>query len=389
MKTQHWLLFTIISSIVFIPACKKEQTETSVPSAFQKSIGGTSDDLANSIIIKDAMLYIFGQSKSFDDPNGDHYLLKLDIDGNLIFDKTYGGNLTEEGKKIIPTQDGNFILIGSTESSGNGQKDIHVLKIDTEGTVLWEKTFGGALDDTPADIIEMSNSEFCIAATTESFGNGARDIYLIWIDQSGNLIREVTYGGSDIDGSSDLLEIENNQLILYGYTRNFGATSRDFYLMKLTSTGDSIWSRRYGADGYEESQGFAQTPSGGFLMSGHSSSADPNHDLYAIEVDADGNPLWDNHYGGAMHDGGQALLINSDGNYVFIARSMSFGNNSRSIYMVISDPLGNLISEEVIGGSLNDWGEDIIEYDGFYYIVGHSNSFRDGDNDIYLVKKKK
>ena len=89
--------------------------------------------------------------------------------------------------------------------------------------VLWEKSFGGSLDDKPIDIIETGTSEFCIAATTESFGSGTQDIYLIWIDQSGNLVRQITFGGSDIDGSSGLIEIENNKIMLYGYTRNFGA----------------------------------------------------------------------------------------------------------------------------------------------------------------------
>ncbi len=362
--------------------------ETAI-SSFEKNIGGTADDIANSMVIKDDMLYILGQTKSINDANGDHYLLKLDTNGKVIFEKTYGGNLAEEGIKIITTIDGHFLLIGTTESTGNGQKDIHVLKINASGTVLWEKSFGGSLDDKPADIIETSKSEFCIAATTESFGAGFRDIYLIWIDQSGNLIRQITYGGSDMDGSSALVEIENEELMVYGYTRNFGATSRDLYLMKLTSTGDSLWSKRYGGNGYEESQGFAQTPTGGFLLNGHSSSTDSKHDMYALEIDANGNQIWENNYGGTSHDGGQALLINEDENYVLVARSRSFGEGDRNIYMLITDAKGNMISEKVIGGSEDDWGEDILEYGSSYFIVGHSNSFGAGDNDVYIVKLKK
>ena len=389
MDIKHWLPFFILCLTAF--ACKKDpiKIDEVIIGSFEKNIGGTSDDIANSIVIKDGMLYVLGQTKSINDPNGDHYLLKLDSNGNVIFEKSYGGNLAEEGIKIISTNDGHFILIGTTESSGNGQKDIHVLKINADGTLLWEKSFGGALDDKPADIIETSPSEFCIAATTESFGAGSRDIYLTWIDQSGNLIRQITYGGSDMDGSSGLIAIEKEELMLYGYTRNFGATSRDLYLMKLTSTGDSLWAKRYGGNGYEESQGFAQTPTGGFLLNGHSSSTDPMHDMYALETDANGSQIWENNYGGTLHDGGQALLINEDDNYVFIARSMSFGEGDRNIYMVITDAKGKLISEKIIGGSQDDWGEDIVEYGSSYFIVGHSNSFGTGDKDVYIVKVKK
>ena len=372
-------------------ACEKDESQPAqaVNNAFEKTFGGASEDLANSIAIYEDALYILGQSKSFNDVNGDHYLIKLDIDGNLIFEKTYGGNLAEEGIEVLPTNDGNLILVGTTKSVGQGQKDIHVLKVNTAGDVLWEKSFGGPLDDEPSDIIETGNAEFCIAATTTSFGAGSRDMYLIWINQSGNLIRQKTFGGSDMDGSSALLEMDNNQLMLYGYTRNFGAMGRDLYLMKITAEGDSLWSKRYGGVGYEASQGFAQTRTGGFIMNGHSSSSDVHHDMYAVEVDSNGNVLWENNYGGPAHDGGEDLLINEEGNYVFMARTMSFGNGNRNIYVVTTDLNGNQLSETVIGGSQNDWGEEIIELDDYYFIVGHSNSLGAGDNDAYVVKLKK
>jgi hypothetical protein len=235
--TYRVLVFPILLLMFF--SCKKEGEDNSEPTnhEFQKSFGGSEEDLLNSVEIKDDFIYVLGQSKSFNDPNGDHYLIKLDINGNVIFEKTYGGNSEEEGIKIISTTDGNFLLLGTTASFGNGSKDIHVIKINSDGVVIWETSFGGLLDDSPSDILETSNSKFCIAATTESFGNGSRDIYLLWIDQNGNLVRESTFGGPENDGSSAILEIENDQLMLYGYTRNFGAISRDLYLMKISSDG--------------------------------------------------------------------------------------------------------------------------------------------------------
>tara|TARA_R110001592_G_scaffold237306_8_gene496273 strand:+ start:24162 stop:25289 length:1128 start_codon:yes stop_codon:yes gene_type:complete len=372
-------------------SCKKENVinSNSTICSFQKNIGGSSDDLSNSIVIKGDFIYVLGHSNSFGDVNGDHYLIKLDLEGNIIFEKTYGGNLAEEGVRIIETSDGNFILLGITESYGSGNKDIHVIKIDCNGVVIWEKYFGGLADDTPSDIIETKNSEFCISATTESFGAGARDIYLMWIDQSGNLVRERTFGGIENDGSSNLIEIENNQIMLYGYTRNFGANSRDLYLMKVSSIGDSLRAKRYGGSGYEESQGFVRTSKGGFLINGHSSSTDPNHNMYALEIDSNGNIIWENNYGGALHDGGQAVLINNEGNYVLLGRSMSFGNGNSDMYLVVTNPNGELISEEIIGGYKNDIGLDIIEYKSFYFIIGYSDSFGSGDNDAYIVKLKK
>jgi hypothetical protein len=387
------LLFSIISF-----SCSKESEEDKIYENpvygstvydFEKTFGGSEDDVAKSIIHKNNELYIFGTTKSLGDINGDHYLIKTDLNGNIISEHTFGGSMEEEGVEIIATNDGSFILIGSTTSLGAGQKDIHVIKIDPNGTLIWEKTFGGLLDETPESIIELSNSEFCIAGTTESFGSGSRDIYMIWIDQSGNLIREKTHGGVSSDGSSKILEIDNQEIMLYGYTYSYGAGNRDLYLLKTNFTGDSLWSQTYGGSGYEESQAFSQLPDGGYLLCAHSSSTDPNHNMYGVRTDVNGVQLWDVNYGGAQHDGGQALLVNNAGNYVFIGRTMSNGTGMRDAMMVISDPSGQAISTSYIGGTLNDQIDGIIENGDYYYMVGQSASFGNSDNDVYLVKQHK
>lgn len=395
MKLPLYFLFSLF--IVLLFSCKKDDPKVVDPSGnmltkgivFEKSIGGQLDDYAYEAIIYNDELYAIGTTHSFGDPNGDHYLLKMDLEGNVLWEKTYGGAAADEGADLLATNDGNFILVGVTQSSGNGMKDVHILKINPNGDLLWEKTMGGPLDDTPISIIETSNNEFCIAGTTESFGAGSRDIYLMWINQNGGTIREKYYGGTDIDGSTKLMEIENNELMLYGYTANFGATSRDLYLMKLSGTGDSLWSKRYGGSDYEESQDFVRTPSGDYILHGHSASTDPIHDMFTVKIEEDGTVIWEKNYGGAMHDGGQAILINEVGNYVLIGRSMSYGNGDRNILMITTNTEGIAIYQDIIGGEKADWGQDILEYKGYYYIIGHTNSFNDNMNDVYIVKYRR
>jgi hypothetical protein len=106
-----------------------------------------------------------------------------------------------------------------------------------------------------------------------------------------------------------------------------------------------------------------------------------------IRLNEDGSVLWEKNYGGLMHDGGQAAIINSKGNYVLVARSMSFGNGDRNAYMVeVSSSDGTIIQEQVVGGDKNDRIDDIIEFNGYYYLVGHSDSDGAGGNDVYVVK---
>lgn len=384
MKYNYIIWLSIIS--ILSVSCKKENSESH---KIEKHFGGPQNDKANSAVILNDALYLFGSTKSFLDPQGDFYLLKLDLEGKLIYEKSYGGNAEEEGIDIIATKDGNLLLVGSTESTGNGMKDFYAIKINEQGDVLWEATAGGGLHDKPSDVIETYDTKFCISGYTESFGAGMLDIYMVWLDQNGNFIREKTHGADDIDGSSEIIELENNQLMLYGFTKNYGASSRDFMLQKMDYAGELIWRKRYGGAAYEESQGFVRTEEGDFVLNGHSSSSDPNHDLYVVKVAANGDEIWSNHYGGSMHDGGQAILINSEGNYVCVARSMSFANGDRNIYMLTSDPNGNIISENIIGGAKNDWGNKILEHKSYYYIAGHSNSFGGDDDDVYLVRIRK
>lgn len=390
MKNQILFILFFILSILF--SCKKDdinETNSSDNSFVERTFGGNEEDKANSIIESNQALYILGTSESFGDLNGDHYLIKTTLDGTVIYEKNYGGTGSEEGIDIIATNDGNFILIGTTTSIGNGLKDIHVLKVDSNGTMIWQNTFGGSLDDYPADIIETSTGEFCIAGTTESFGSGSRDIYLVWIDQNGSFLRQATHGGNDIDGSSELLELANQNIMLYGYTRNYGAQDRDLYLLKTNNLGDSLWSKRYGGNGYEESQSFKVNQNGDYILCGHSSSIDPNHNLYGVKIDSTGNVIWEQHYGGALHDGGEALLVDSDNNLVFIARTMSFGAGQRDTYFVKTNQGGNRIFSKVYGGTGNDKVNEIIEVGNCYYLVGESDSYSNGSNDVYIIIQHK
>jgi hypothetical protein len=386
------IYFCIFLPFFFYSCDKKESEDPKQPTTgiiFEKSIGGALDDYVYDGVIHQDALYAVGTTHSLGEPNGDLYLIKMDLDGHVLWERTYGGSATDEGAAIHLTNDGHLILAGATQSSGNGMKDIHLLKLTTNGDVIWEKTIGGSADDTPITVIETANNSFCIAGTTESYGAGSRDIYVVWVDQNGNTIREKHYGGTDIDGSTELLEIENNELMLYGYTANFGANSRDLYLMKLSANGDSLWSKRYGGSGYEESQDFVRTPSGGFVLQGHSSSIDPIHNMFTVKVDANGNVIWEVQHGGRMHDGGQAIGINEIGQYVLIGRSMSFRNGDRNIYMVTTDTDGNTLSEVILGGERDDWGQHLIVHNDHYYILGHTNSFNDNANDAYVLKYRR
>ena len=314
--------------------------------------------------------------------------MKIDESGNQILFNKIGGHGDQLGSAICKTSDGNFLLLGSSNASGNRGQDVYLVKISPEGKKLWAKTFGGVNDDYGVDVLELNNGNYFVLANTNSFGKGDLDIWMLWIDANGNLIREATNGAVGMDGAAETIELPNGGLLNFCYTRNYGATSRDFYLLRTDKNGDSLWAKRYGGNDYEESQNINITPEGDVLLVGHSASSDPFHDMYVLKIATDGSVIWERNFGGVMHDGGQCQLISSNGNYVFVARSMSFGSGDRNAYVVNTNTKGDVISKEVIGGSGNDRIDDIIEFDGYYYLVGHSNSSGAGLDDVWIVKKK-
>jgi hypothetical protein len=381
------LLFIIL---ILHHSCRREDLDSSQakqqnPISFEKTFGGNEDDYANSLLVIDGVFFIYGTTKSKNDINGDHYLIKVDSTGSLINESFFGSNSSEEGLKIIQTNDEHLFLLGWTKNTNSGNKDIHLIKTDYDGKLIWERKYGGMQDDFANDIIALANGDYLITGATTSYGEGSSDIYLIWIDPQGNVLKEVYHGDIDQDGGSKIIELADEDLMLFGYTSNYGAISRDYYLLKMTSTGDSLWSKRYGGDDYEEAQAFAQTSQGDFVLNGHSASTDPIHDMYGVKADVNGNLKWEKNFGGLDHDGGMAFLIDSEEHYVFVARSMSFAGN-QNIYLVKTDESGQILQEKVIGLPKADLANEIIEYSGSYVLAGQSNSNSNGDLDIYLVR---
>lgn len=385
MKAPIYLLLCIC----ILSACKKDK-ETPLVSeenlGFEKYFGGELDDQANALIVVDQAIFAYGTTYSFDDPNGDHFLVKTDLDGNSLFEKQFDLGGIEFGKALLHTSDGNLLLLGTTKNGVSGKKDMHLLKVNLSGDFIWERTYGGDQGELAAYIIETNVNEYCLVGATASSGVGSNDMYILWVDQQGEIIREKTFGGQYSDGAAKVIEFENGDLMVYGYTQSIDEVSRDMYMIKMSAVGDSIWAKRYGGSGYEESHDCVRTSDGGFAFVGHSASTDPNHNMYAVKIDAEGNVLWEQDFGGNLHDGGQAVLENANGNYVFVGRTVSYENGNRNILMVTTDADGGILGEKIIGGTLNDWGQDIVEIENQYFIAGQSNSQSLGYDDLLLMR---
>ena len=379
-RMKRYVIYVIIAVGLF--SCERHEAvfPTDVSSQFQKTLPQAGNQEVNRLIAVDDGIIIIGTTVQSGTTHA--FLLKTDFSGVIFWQKEC--ELGTEGFGIKQTSDNRLILIGSfTDEQGN--RDFQLTKTDINGNIIWQKQYGGVYTDQAKDVIELLDGGFMLIGTTNSFGAGSANMYVVKTDASGNETWSRTFGGEGVDGGSELIQANNFEVILLGFASSFGNGDRDLYLQNVSVNGDSLWSATYGGAGYEESQAFQRTTDGGYVMSNHSASEEPNHSLLATKLDASGAVIWQKEFGTpTAHEGGEGMLADSEGNYVFLGRTNRFGNDE-PVYFITTDADGNVIDELNFGGEGDQIGTDIIEHDNAYFIAGRSTIA--GNIDILLIKR--
>ncbi len=358
---------------------------------FQKTIGGTSDDIALDIQQTNNGGYIVtGETGSFGAGGSDIFLVKLNKNGDISWSKTYGGTNSEYGNSVIQTIDNGYIITGWTSSFGSGGEDAFLIKTDANGDTLWTRTYGGASSDPGRSVLQNADGSYIIAGAVMSYGQGYWDVYLIKTDINGNLLWTKTYGGTDQDWGYRVAQTSDNGYIITGFTRSFGAGDADIYFIKTDSKGDTLWTKTYGGSNFERGYWAQQTIDGGFIIVGETSSFGAgNLDVYLIKTDSKGDILWTKTYGGISSDVGFSVQQTSDNGYFLTAQTSSFGagGGQPDVYLIKTDSKGDTLWTKTYGGIGGEfWFYGQVTDIGEYIIGARSNSFGAGDQDFYIIK---
>ncbi len=304
-----------------------------------------------------------------------------------VWSKTYGGTGTDIGTgDTEPTIDGGYVVSGDTNSSGAGGTDFWLFKTDSSGNMLWTKTYGGALDETCGDMCLVGDGGFALAGNTRSFGAGGRDVYLVKTDSAGNMVWNKTYGGAGDEYMLNIIQTSDSGYIMSGYTASFGAGGRDVYLVKTDSAGNMMWNKTYGGAGDEYMLNIIQTSDSGYMMSGYTNSYGAGgNDAWLIKADANGVMQWNRTYGGNGTDMGYDLVQTSDGGYTFVGYTSSFGAGGNDAWLVRTDANGNMLWNKTYGGNSTDQTYALARTsDGGYAIAGYT--MRGSNLSAYLVR---
>ena len=195
--------------------------------------------MAYSIVeVENGNFVVVGRTSSFGAGGFDFWVLKLQADGSTIWQKTYGGQVSEEPFVVIETQDLGYAIVGYTQSFGAGSHDGWVLKLDTNGNVTWQKAYGGEGIDILISIDETSAGDFLVSGYSHSFGNGGQDYWIMKLSSTGEIIWQKNYGGNDSDVAKTMTETLDGGMILGGETRSYGAGNFDIWILKVDSNGE-------------------------------------------------------------------------------------------------------------------------------------------------------
>jgi len=382
MKTKIVLLFMLLLlTTEFIYA------QTAPDTLWTKTFGGAANDQAVAIRqTGDGGYIVLGSTESFGNGQIDTWLVKIDENGNETWNKTYGGSANDGAVSIECTNDNGFIFTGLTESYGNGGQDFWLVKTDSNGTELWDKTFGGSADDRAHYVIQTSDEGFLITGGTYSFSDGHSDVWFIKTDENGNEVWNRTYGGSGNEKAYSVHQTPDGGYILAGFTdpaRNF---KYDIYLIKTDENGYEIWSRTFGGSDIENAYSCELTDDGGYILAGYTKSfGNGQSDIWLIKTDANGNEVWNKTFGGTGVDYTYSAQQTTDGGYIVGGFTDSEGNGGFDIWIIKTDENGNEVWNKTIGEASDEFCFFVQQtFDGGYITAGSTNFI--GNGDFYVVK---
>lgn len=448
MKTN--LLFFLCLLIAGITANAQPVTQ------YQKLYGGSNDDFAYGFNVKptsDGGFIIGGTSTS---TNGtlagltnhggiDAWIYKTDANGNITWQKLYGGSGDDYVYSVVQTADGGYIAVGESTSSNsgtlagltnNGGHDAWVMKLNASGNLVWQKLLGGGSNENFYSVNQATDNGYFISGTTASSNsgtltginnNGSNDAWIIKLNSSGNTVWQKLLGGDGFDRFiSNALTADGGYIAvgtegsssgsgtLTGIT-NHG--SLDGWIVKLNASGNTTWQTTFGSSSDDQFQAVQQASDGGYIIAGSAAGENGGtfgsltgygaYDAWIVKTNQNGALQWQQIAGGTGYDFGQGVNITADGGYIVAAQTESLPSNAGTLhnltqhggydgYVIKLDKNGNTTWQDLYGGSADDnmlgiqqtkdWGflaQGFSASSNSGTLTGVNNN---GGNDAWLVK---
>lgn len=397
---------------------------------WQKTIGGSNTDFSTAFeATSDGGFIIGGYSTSnisgekTENSNGqiDIWIVKIDGSGNIMWQNTIGGSGDDYLISIKQTSDGGYIVGAGSDSNISGDKtensrgglDYWILKLDSLGNIVWQKTYGGNQPEFDNYVVQTLDGGYFVGGYSDSDvngdktdpSNGQRDLWALKLDSSGAIVWQNSIGGSLVDRPSAAFQTNDGGFIMGGFSNSPASGDKtentrggnDYWIVKLDSSGNVEWDRTYGGNDSDVLRNMVQTADGGYLVGGYSKSnisgdktenSQGDYDQWILKLDSSGIIVWQNTIGGSGIDYPRDVKQLSDGTYVIACWSNSNisgdktenSNGGYDYWLVRLNASGNILSQNSIGGSADESGTYILPTaDGNFAMFCSSDSNISGD----------
>jgi uncharacterized delta-60 repeat protein len=337
--------------------------------------------------------YLVGGTDSFGEGEIDLCIIKFNSSG-IEWNQTYGGIYKDSGRSIVLDSLDNIYISGYSKSYGAGGYDIWLLKINTTGGVEWNHTWGGPLDDLGGGVALDSQNNAYVTGTTNSFGEGGSDMCLVKFNSSG-VVWNYTCGGIDSDSGSRVTLDPLGNAYVVGTTKSYGLGRTDLFLVKFNSSG-VVWNCTWGCADFDSGTDIIYTPSGDLYVAGYfvqspncyvpaSSGPVPQY-IGLIKFTSEGLYQWNNTWKERNHAYSSSMVMDSFGN-VYVAGYTSPYSNDYDWCLVRFNSSGVADWYCIWGGSETDLCQGVTwSPKGTILVAGYTESYGAGNSDLCLVE---
>lgn len=353
---------------------------------WEKDFGGAATDEGTSVIqTLDHGFLTVGFSESFGEDNDlDVYVVKTDIDGNIVWSKAYDLGYIEHGYKVLEAADGGFVIVGDIISRFGDSKDLLLLKISKTGELLWHRVYEKSGNQIGWSITKAINGGYIIAGETSDSLENDRDILVVAVDEMGVERWSRTYGGPKDDIARSICTTKDGYALV-GVFENAIGFDNNLFIQTIDTLGQPGWADTLSTFEREEANDVIATSDGGLVLAGLTGD---NSDALVRKYSLSGELLWTTTVGQpGLSEYANAIIELTNGNLVLVGVA---DRDAVNIDMLLAglDVAGNELWVNWRGDDVNtDEGKDIAAtYDGGYIITGYNSLLLQFFNDLALIK---
>lgn len=324
------------------------------------------------------------------------WLIKTDANGNKVWDRIFGGSHNDIGYSVQQTSDGGYISAGSTESFGAGDRDAWLIKTDSNGEEVWNKTFGGVRTDWARSVQQTSDGGYIVAGSMYSFEAGLQSqvVWLIKTDANGNKVWDRIFGGPRDDWGNSVQQTSDGGYIITGATKSYSEGGNSvLWLIKTDANGNRVWDRTFRGALNTEGYSVQQTTDGGYIIAGSKVPyTQTTGEIWLIKTDANGNEIWDRTLGGSGVDVGKSVQQTPDGGYILVGGRALAGGASQGIWLIKTYINGSEAWDRIFDGDGWNEGKSVQQTrDGGYIITGSKYPYGVGGENsmVWLIETDK